>query len=240
MSDYFYPTRGLFVRGANGRPEPVDAQPAYADVTHIRQVPFQTHQEGATLEGYAAVFDTETVIDSWWEGRFREVFRQGAFDRTIREDRQIIQFDHGMGLTPIADMPIGSIDELSERAEGLYIRATLRDDYDMLPLLSSIRNGSVQGMSIAFRVRDERLTKAERAGELDLREVTDVRLFEAGPVTWPAYETTSVQVNNQNPVLEPPSSIVEDDDGSPEGTGVTSDATRTRLALARLHLKGVQ
>lgn len=238
---YFRPDLGVVTRNATTRSlDPVVGDlPAYSDVTHLRAAPFRAEDvkgDGLTLEGLAAVFNSETVIDSWWEGRFRESIRKGAFARTIREDRQIIQFDHGMNFTEPGEKPIGQIEKLEETSEGLFIRARLRSTWDVQPVRDAIADGSVSGMSIAFRVLGEQITEG-KDDELDLREITDIKLFEAGPVTWPAYTDTTVEVKNQNPVLEQPSSNLGAD-GSPEGTGVRSTkVARTRLALARLNMK---
>ena len=49
----------------------------------FRSVEFRAEPsaDGLTLEGYAAVFNAETVINSW-EGNFREQIAKGAFART--------------------------------------------------------------------------------------------------------------------------------------------------------------
>ena len=240
---YFRPDQGVIKRDTRGWVAVPDAHPEYRNVTHLRQVPFRAGTvttDGRTLEGFAAVFDTETVIDSWWEGRFREVFRKGAFAQTIVEDRQIIQFDHGMNFTEPGEKPIGAVETLEETDEGLHIRATLRDTWDVQPVRDAIADGSVSGMSIAFRVREEKITEGDLdTGELDLREVLNVQLFEAGPVTWPAYPTTTVQVKNK--VLEQSSDIISPTlEGLPDGAGIPTEpeqlaarvtAARTRLIL---------
>lgn len=53
-----------------------------------------TSDDGFTLEGYAAVFDSPTRIDSW-EGTFDEVIQRGAFAKTIEARKPVVQFDHG-------------------------------------------------------------------------------------------------------------------------------------------------
>lgn len=253
MSMYFRPGWGVTRRDTATRLFVPDtaARPTFSDVTHLRQVTFRNvDTDGTTLEGIATPFNEETIIDSWWEGKFREVMRKGAFAQTITEDRQIIQFDHGLNFTEPGEKPIGAIDLLEERDEGLFIRATLRDTWDVAPVRDAIANGSVSGMSIAFRVREERITAAdEDSSELDLREIINVQLFEAGPVTWPAYPTTSVELVSQTPDSDQTRDTVTPfdmpDDESPEGTGDTTEGltttqrkhqSRNRAAIARARL----
>src|SRR4051794_10557553 len=83
-----------------------------------RQTPFRLRSEaadgsgddasgddGSTLDGFAAAFLQETIIDSW-EGKFREQIQPGAMKKTFRESPPKIQFDHGqhpmIGSIPIA------------------------------------------------------------------------------------------------------------------------------------------
>ena len=52
----------------------------------IRSVVFDqiAADDGLTLEGYAAVFDSPTRISNMWEGDFTETIRRGAFTRAVR------------------------------------------------------------------------------------------------------------------------------------------------------------
>ena len=60
-----------------------------------------------TLHGYAAVFNEDTVIDSW-EGQFVERIAPGAFTKTLEErgDRVKVLFNHGFDPS-IGDKPLG-------------------------------------------------------------------------------------------------------------------------------------
>ena len=73
-----------------------------------RAMPFEARaadDDGFTLEGYAAVFDAPTRIDSW-EGNFDEQISRGAFAKTLTERMPVMQWDHGhdaaTGSVPIA------------------------------------------------------------------------------------------------------------------------------------------
>ena len=68
--------------------------PPTADV--VRTAPFALRAagpagDGNTLDGYAAVFNRETVIDSW-EGRFQERIPPGPRREGFRENTPDIQF----------------------------------------------------------------------------------------------------------------------------------------------------
>ena len=151
--------------------------------------------DGLTLEGHAAVFNEPTTIDSW-EGHFEEVISPGAFKRTIdrKGPRGIrLQFDHGSHPL-VGSIPIGSLTELKEDDHGLFVRARLHDNWLIQPVRDAIRDGSVSGMSFRFRVVKE---EWDDSGDLPVRTLREIELFEVGPVVWPAYDQTSVGVRAQ-------------------------------------------
>lgn len=159
----------------------------------MRAVEFRASEagDGRTLEGYAAVFDTPTRIDSW-EGKFDETIARGAFNRTINARTPVLQFDHGHDLRT-GSVPIGAIETLKEDKTGLFVRAQLFDNDVVEPIRQAIEGGAIDGMSFRFRVvRDE----WDESGDIPTRTIREVELFELGPVVFPAYEATSVGVRS--------------------------------------------
>ncbi|HEY9353011.1 MAG TPA: HK97 family phage prohead protease [Nocardioides sp.] len=178
--------------------------------------------DGRTLNGYAAVFGQDTEIDSW-EGRFTETIRKGAFRKTIRESVPVMQFDHGRHPL-IGSLPIGSIVDLREDDQGLYVEGRITDNWLMQPVRDAIAEGSVNGMSFRFEVvREEwrdaagKLVKPEEV--LDLlwmpgdrgplrRELIELKCRELGPVVFPAYAGTAVSVRSAGLAAE----LIRNDD----------------------------
>lgn len=148
--------------------------------------------DGFTLEGYAAVFDTATRIDSW-EGRFDEVIARGAFAKTIAERKPVLQFDHGHDVAT-GTVPIGVVEELREDDHGLFVRARLHDNDRVEPIRQAIESGAIDGMSFRFRVLREEWDEAR--DDAPTRTIREVDLFELGPVVFPAYEATTVGVRS--------------------------------------------
>lgn len=149
--------------------------------------------DGFTLEGYAAVFNTATRIDSW-EGRFDEVIAPGAFTKTISERTPVLQFDHGHDLAT-GSVPIGAIEELREDDTGLFVRARLHDNARVEPIRQAIASGAIDGMSFRFRVIREEWNE-DYSLDAPIRTIREVELFELGPVVFPAYDATSVGVRS--------------------------------------------
>lgn len=150
--------------------------------------------DGRTLEGYAAVFDTPTRIDSW-EGTFDEQLARGAFTRTLNARKPVLQFDHGQDVRT-GSVPIGALDEVREDDRGLFVRARLFDNPVVEPIRQAIAGGAIDGMSFRFKVPANGEKWTRRDGDVELRTIREVELYELGPVVFPAYESTTVGVRS--------------------------------------------
>jgi HK97 family phage prohead protease len=162
-----------------------------------RSVPFRLERDrsdGLTLVGHAAVFNEWTTIDSW-EGRFKERIAPGAFKKHLIEQPGSVrlQFDHGHHPF-FGSMPLGNIRKLREDSKGLYVEARMSDNWFIQPIRDAIDDGSIDGMSFSFTVDADEWEG--RDSELPERTITQVRLFELGPVVWPAYTQTDVGVRS--------------------------------------------
>ena len=154
-----------------------------------------------TLFGHFAVFNRWTEINSWFEGNFMERFAPGAFTKTIAERRDKIRalFQHGKD-PQIGDKPLGPIRELREEEEGPYYEVPLLDTAYNRELIPGLEAG-LYGASFRFEVLrvDEDLApeRSEHNPEaLPERTVKEARLFEFGPVTFPAYADATAGVRS--------------------------------------------
>ena len=149
------------------------------------------NDDGFTLEGYAAVFDDVTTINSW-EGKFTEQLARGAFAKTLKDRTPVVQFDHGHDIAT-GSVPIAAIEDIREDKRGLYIRARMFDNPRVEPIRQAIAGGAIDGMSFRFKVVRE---EWDETGDMPARTIKEVELFELGPVVFPAYESTSVGVRS--------------------------------------------
>jgi HK97 family phage prohead protease len=158
---------------------------------------------GPVMEGYFAVFDQWTEIDSWSEGNFLERISPGAFKKTITENRDAMRvlFQHGMD--PVfGDKPLGPIRDLAEDTKGpAYAVPLLRTSYntDLEQLLRS--DPPVLGASFRFRVtREELVDEGEQSDYnprgLPERTIKEAQVMEFGPVTFPAYAGASAGIRS--------------------------------------------
>lgn len=198
----------------------------------LREAPFRLRDttdggepaDGLTLDGYGAVFNSETIIDSW-EGRFREVIAPGSMKRSFRESPPRIQFDHGRH-PMIGSIPIAKLERIAEEIDpelapegGAHVVARVFDNWLMQPVRDAIEGGAVDGMSFRFsvvreewRTADGKVVRDEQElmgllsqtwyddvpdDELLVRTLKELKVPEMGPVTWPAYSDTSVSVRSK-------------------------------------------
>ncbi|MGD9991374.1 HK97 family phage prohead protease [Pseudonocardia sp.] len=149
-----------------------------------------TDESLGLMTGHFSMFNNWYEIDSWWEGRFLESIAPGAFRKTLAEGRDLIKvlYDHGMD-PQIGNKVLGPHDS-REDGDGAYYECPLFDTSYNRDLLPGLRAG-VYGSSFRFRViRDE---WNEEPGKSDYnpegipeRTIKEVRVFEFGPVTFPA------------------------------------------------------
>jgi phage head maturation protease len=137
-------------------------------------------------------FNEWTEINSVYEGRFMERIAPNAADKTIAESRASMRvlFQHGKD-PQIGDKVLGPIADLVADSDGARAMVPLFDTAYNRELLPGLEAG-VYGSSFRFQVLQEEFnSKAKRSEHnpngLPERTVTEMRVREFGPVTFPAY-----------------------------------------------------
>jgi uncharacterized protein len=154
--------------------------------------------EGApsTIVGYAALFNEETVIGSYYG--FREVIAPGAFADAITNDDVRALFNHDVNI--VLGRNVSKTLRLEEDETGLRYEIDLPDTAAARDVKTLIERGDVSGSSFAFRVEadedDEWDYTPVKDGLLPLRTIRKVSLFDVSPVTYPAYEGTTVSARS--------------------------------------------
>jgi Escherichia/Staphylococcus phage prohead protease len=162
-----------FVKGAEVRAKGDDAKPR--------------------LEGYAAVFGEDYVLYDSKYFRMTERIKPGAFSRALEEKQDVRGLFNHNADNVLARTANGTL-RLSQDKKGLPfdldLDARTRVAQDVRCFVD---RGDVTGCSFAFTVRKQTWTETEEDGFTTyLREIEDVDLYDVGPVTYPAYEGTSV------------------------------------------------
>jgi len=145
------------------------------------------------LRGHFAVWDTPTEIRSSYEGHFIERFAPGSMDKTLAEGKNRIKalFQHGED-PQIADKPLGAIQRLEPDSTGAYYEVPMLDTAYNRELIPGLDAG-LYGASFRFQVISEDFDPKPKRSEanpngIPERTVTEAKVIEFGPVTFPAYK----------------------------------------------------
>lgn len=154
------------------------------------------------IEGYAAVFNATSENLGW----FTERIQPGAFSRAISENqdvRALVNHDPGQ---VIGRTKAGTL-RLKEDDHGLFFDCDLPDTQVARDLAALVARGDVDGCSFGFSVRKQVWSEEKDPATGDvkiMRELVDVDLYDVGPVTFPAYPQTEVDVRALWPDGVPP------------------------------------
>jgi HK97 family phage prohead protease len=170
------------------------------DSIEVRMLPveLELREEGEgknrTFVGMAAVFDKKSED----LGGFREIIRKGTFKKTLKEADIHALKNHDMNLV-LGRNKAGTL-RLRETKEGLQVEIDPPNTTYANDLAESVDRGDITQMSFMFRkIRDNWV---EEEGELPLRELLEVKLYDVSIVTKPAYPDTSVALREYRQLCE--------------------------------------
>jgi Escherichia/Staphylococcus phage prohead protease len=189
--------------------------------------------------GYAAVFNT--IIDLGW---YKEQIAQGTFTRAIAEKQDIRALfnhnpDHVLGRTKSNTLA------LSEDNTGLRFSCDMPDTQTGRDVYTLVQRGDVDQCSFGFIVRDEKVTYDADGNAL--RTIKDADLFDVSIVTYPAYESTSVEARSRDAAAQTYKRNVDDtavltstpgihvsDSDEPESEVISIETARLLTYLAKI------
>jgi HK97 family phage prohead protease len=145
--------------------------------------------DGTAIVGRAIVFGTLSED----LGGFREFIESSAVDRTFAEQIDVRALvDHDPAKI-IGRVKAGTL-ILEKRHDGLHVRITPPDTTVGRDILESVRRGDIDGMSFTFGVVRPGGERFEQRDSGLVRIVSDMRIVEVSPVTFPAYTATDASV----------------------------------------------
>jgi HK97 family phage prohead protease len=144
------------------------------------------------IEGHAAVFDQKFVL--WDSASYSvvEIVKPGTFTRALRENHDVrCLFNHDPG--KLLGRTASGTMELRQDEVGLYFDCQPPDTEVGRDVVALVKRGDISGASFSFTVTKETIREKKLNGkDVRIREIEDVDLFDAGPVTYPAYIGTDV------------------------------------------------
>lgn len=160
-----------------------------------RAFDFKIAEESAMIvEGYAAVFDQETVILEINDSKYIESISPDAFEGVSLED-VVMNYNHDG--KPVARTKNGTL-QLAVDKTGLKVRAMLSGTAEGRQLFEEIKGGYIDKMSFAFTVESEEYTfRYTEEGEEEIRRILKLkRVYDVAAVDIPAYEQTSISARS--------------------------------------------
>jgi len=154
--------------------------PATEQRVNVADFQIRETGDGMTFEGYAAVFNSDSVPLP-----FVERIAPGAFKRSLQSRNEVkLLWNHDAG-EPLASVRGGTL-RLTEDARGLKVQATLANTTRGRDVSELIRSKVIDSMSFGFSV-----IKDTWSNDGGTRTLEAVRLFEVSIVSSPAYEGTA-------------------------------------------------
>jgi hypothetical protein len=155
--------------------------------TRLADVKFEEAEGKMTLEGYAIVFNQETLIGEEEYGFLEEINRTALQD-TLMKDVPM-KYNHMDSFLIIARTKNKSL-SLSIDNVGLKVHADLLDTQSNQDIYKMVRSGLLDKMSFAFTVEEQTWNKE---GKIPKRIITKIgRLYDVSVVDTPAYDSTSI------------------------------------------------
>ena len=150
--------------------------------------------ESKKLKGYAALFNERTEIMD-----FVEEIKPGAFDDVLESDdldvRFLINHDPSTVLARYKADRSNNTLELKQDSKGLLFIAELPDIQEANDLIEKVKRGDIDQASFGFIVAENGENWTETKEGKTLREIENIReLFDTSIVTYPAYNSTNVEV----------------------------------------------
>ena len=146
-------------------------------------------EQKMVLEGYAIVFDQETLIGDKDKGFIESIDRNALKNANMKDVP--MKYNHDDSFLIIARTRNNSL-RLTVDDIGLKVRAELIDTESNKDIYKMVKAGLLDKMSFAFTVSSQ---KIDRSGDIPKRTITGIdRLYDVSIVDLPAYDQTSIVV----------------------------------------------
>lgn len=194
---------------------------------------FKTTDDKFNVEGHAAVFNQTTSIGGW----FNEVIERGAFDNCDFDD-VLFFVNHNMNKIPMARSRRNngnSTMKLEVDDVGLLVRANLdiENNSEARTLHSSISRGDIDGMSFAFRIKEQ--TWEDLDTDMPTRRIHKIaKVFEVSAVNQPAYSNTDINARDKEALENAKSAL----DNARSNELDNSDALEIERLRTQILMKG--
>jgi uncharacterized protein len=164
-------------------------------ITERRFVSFRSAAvKGRTLTGYAAVFNSPSSPMASKKLGFVEILKPGCFARAIAE-KQDVRFlvNHNPDLI-VGRTASGTL-KLAEDARGLKFSLDVAPTSTGDDLLALVSRQDMNQCSFSFVAKGQQWDKSK---SVPVRSITDCDLLDCSAVTYPVYDSTTIEQNDMD------------------------------------------
>lgn len=179
-------------------------------------------EQKMVLEGYAIVFDQETLIGDKEKGFIESIDRNALKNANMKDVP--MKYNHDDSFLIIARTRNNSL-RLTVDDIGLKVRAELIDTDSNKDIYKMVKAGLLDKMSFAFTVSSQ---KFDRSGDIPKRTITGIdRLYDVSIVDLPAYDQTSIVVGRSLALVDTELKIMDMED----------QIKKANIIKKRIHIK---
>jgi len=153
-----------------------------------RSFEIRQSEEDMTIEGYAVVFEQETVLYEFDGVQYKEKISRNAFDGVSLDD-VVLNFNHGG--KPIARTKNATL-QLDIDSVGVKVKASLKGTEEGRNTYEEVKGGYLDKMSFAFIVEKDSYDSSTHTRTIEKIK----RWYDVAIVDFPAYEQTSVSARS--------------------------------------------
>ena len=150
------------------------------------------------VEGIGIIYDTEVEI---WPGFFEKI-RSGALSDSLKDGSVKKSFFNHNPSFVLSTTESDPALELKDESDGLRFKSPIPDTTYGNDLRENLKRKNVRGASFSFDVDKEGEIITIDEKDNWHREITKATLYEIGPVTNPAYESTEVSLRSVENIVK--------------------------------------
>jgi HK97 family phage prohead protease len=158
--------------------------------------PEQQEEGKMRADGVAILYEDPTVLYEDDSIRYEEIISHGAAAGSLSEDDIRAVWNHNYDIV-LGRNSAGTL-ALDEQEDGVHVGIDFPDSQEGRDKFESVKRGDVNQMSFGFDILKETVTD-DRSGDKRIirSRVERIKIWEVSPVTFPAYENTSINARDR-------------------------------------------
>jgi HK97 family phage prohead protease len=159
-------------------------------------------------DGKAILYEETTVLYEDESIRYEEIISRGAAKESLANDDVRAVWNHNYDIV-LGRSSAGTL-TLEEKEDGVHVGIDFPDSQEGRDKYESVSRGDVSQMSFGFDILEENVVTDDRNGDKRIirSRVEKIKLWEVSPVTFPAYENTSINARDRVSTLREKAAVL--------------------------------